>query len=214
MRSISFPQWGGQTSATTDASDCSYYGVAIGPRSDEGLVLVGGEPLQAGLVLPLRAKSYSVAQARGPDLTGNLAAIQSLELVLVESLDELGGSFSRPNAIYSAPKFSTPNSIPDAPQLAVPFVGRAQCLFQIVPAVADAFSYAIVGCRWSVAAGAVWQSLIHQGNDVVADSFGSYGFYVGGGGDQREVWDVLQLFVWSDLGIQVTAEAVAIGELV
>lgn len=210
MRTKSFPQWAGSPSVTTDTGDCPYYGIAIGPDSDEGAVSVGGLVLQAGRPLPLRGKSYAISHVR--PTPSDLASITNLEVLLFESGDELACALARPNRPYAA-SVTTGTTQPGSASLSVPFVGRPQCLFQITGATVN-LDYAIVGVRWNFGANAVQRSLLATEAAVAPDAFGSAAFYMGGQGDEAEIWDVLELYVWTPSGASsVNVEAVVSGEL-
>src|SRR5690242_12485034 len=100
MRVEGFSDWGtvGKWSSPDSGESCPWAGIAIGPESDEGLGRVNGCLLQAGRVLPLRDRKYTVERVLGTT-AAPLATVASLQVLLFEHATELGVDVSRANGL-------------------------------------------------------------------------------------------------------------------
>jgi len=233
VRVQTFPQWdSGQKAVRTDRKNIplefrDYYGIAIAPQSDESIITVDGiGTLQAGRVLPMRAREYSLARVRPSDAT---LPIPTLQVLLFEHESEVR-EVPRPDRTF-----------PNAAQIVdtqyggftVPFCGRRQAKIDIVtaPTAGDtlpAFDYDVIGLTWNytlakvtrwdlkseanVAAQRVSSTL--NGAALTAGGLYSYSFYIGGT-DDEERWDALTLRIKNHSGETHTyvADISVIGEL-
>jgi len=190
-------------------SSCPYYGIAIGPDSDEGLVVVNGVTLQAGKVLPIKAARYTVTNVR-PSYDPNggaggrgvnrseLALFKQLQLVVLESPAELAlASWGRANREYSSGLLDPTEAQSIFGTFMVPFVGRKRCRFQLTFNGFDAgapgvpINYLVTGWRWAPTERTFNESVLATVSNVTSDAEGTIAFYI-----ENELWDVLKLFVW------------------
>lgn len=123
--------WNAMKSNKSLANACgSWKGIAIGPESEEGRVLVDGHILQSGRILPLSSsqytleREYALSTELGPD------AITKLQVMLFDSVGELVVPVARPNHRFRAYHLGTGvhTSV-----LTVPYVGRRQAMFAFSP---------------------------------------------------------------------------------
>lgn len=218
MKSQLWPDWNGRAAVSTQAPsnrECPFYGIAIGPNSDEGLVDLGDVILQAGRVHRAREGTYQVKKVRG--VVADFNAIANLQVLLFESESEANAyaGTSRPNKDYSG-AFSSAATLPafGSPQLAIPFTGRrsARVALTATGLGTNSFSYEVLGVRWSEQAAAVQRVPLTLQTSVDTDpTLNTYAFYIGGT-DNGEAWDLLELYVASSVNATWTGEATTLGE--
>lgn len=204
------PAWSKQLQVQTDPhpANMPWAGIAIGPGSDEGLVLVDGVPLQAGRIHPIQQARYTVKHIRpilllDDDGNDQLASIAGLNLILFEQAAELGCEVSRPNQTYYTTKAVQPAVDDFHLALSVPFVGRRQALFflQSPDIGANAFGgYRVDGVRYCRSTTAIERYPLHEATTVNMSEDGTLAFYIGGT-DNAENWDALELSI---KGFQLT----------
>lgn len=204
MKFQSFSDWGKTRCVQTDPSETEFVGIAIGPNSDEGLVLVGDIPLQAGRVLPLRSKKYGIERARPLDITdtanpgptgSKLASLRTLSLLMFEDVAELGGNYDRADGVYDATNIVIAGNATTL-ALAVPFVGRREALFVVTSETigANPFSYSVKGARYMRSSGEIERYVLHADANATLSADETLAFYVGGN-DNAEKWDQLELYI-------------------
>lgn len=213
MRIQGFSAWNAQPQVTSDPHQSAWAGIAIGPGSDEGLVLIDGVPLQAGRVHPVRQSRYTVKHVRPiGEQSGDqsLDCIKGLNLILFEHAAELGCEIARPNQSYSVRDFV---SSEETLALSVPFVGRRQALFMLTsPDLGVAsFGYKIKGVRWQYSSRSVQRYTGPVDATANLDENGSLALYVGGE-DNAEEWDALELYLDTD-GSTFNVDVDTIGEI-
>lgn len=181
MQIFDEPRWYEQSSVTTGglrASCGRWCGVAIGPDSDEGVVVVNGRRLQAGRVLPLAAEQYTVERVRPSSV---LTEIARLQLLLFEDPAELACEVARPNGQYGG--YSAQGE--DGLELTVPFVGRAGARLVLRGGVPGGFvpepgtfAVKLYGQRYSAALGGVHEfALLTCEAELGTVAFTALGFY-------------------------------------
>jgi hypothetical protein len=207
VRIVSFPDWFSRANVEASApqGDCAYYGIAIGPDSDEGIVNVNGYTLQAGHPLALRSTRYTISNVRpvfSPAIPiAAVKAIAQLQIMLFESPEELAiGLAGRPDRPYNSGLVNPGTTLATAGQLFVPFVGRKRCLVQLIfnggaggPGVP--INYSASGFRYSPDRGfpEALTTLVTVTN-VTSDSnpgTGTIAFYI-----ENEIWEALWINVW------------------
>lgn len=194
-------------SQATDAAPpgCQWAGIAIGPQSDEGQVLVGGTVLQAGRVLPLAANRYQITRVRGASVSNvdGLATIDLCQLLLFHTPLEFAlPSLVRPNKTFESASFTSGITDPaGAIHLQFPFVGRRAMKidFQTAGLGGDTWQYQVVGTRYNNVLGkpTAFQLKSQTGLlDPTANygSTGMYSIYIGGTND-AEVWDAITVYL-------------------
>lgn len=213
MRLYTVPDWIGRfTVETPEASACSpWLGIAIGPGSDEGAVLVDGVPLQAGRILPLRSSKYTIskryAHANG-GAVDDMQSIAKLVLMLFEHPSELSVNVARPNARFRQRTALASNS------LHVPFVGRRQLCVRIQwgEGSAETCSYQVYGRSYSEAAEQVTSTTLADESAVAADDGGGVTFYIGGT-NEAECFEEIEIAAQTSGADLPHIEAEVIGEL-
>lgn len=207
MRILTFPAWSTEPRVTTPPLDKGYCGIAIGPDSAEGLALCEGFPLQAGRVLPIRERKYTIEHVRptNPRMLvadvdthdPSLDCIQTLSVIVFEDPSEMGAHVMRPNLNFSATKLLVEGA--GIPQLAlsVPFVGRRQCAVTFYsPNLVGNFGFLVRGVRYQYSARKVVK---YNGATAAAqalDENGTFSIEIGGM-DNAELWDVLEIYLMS-----------------
>ncbi len=234
MKLQTFDQWGDQNRVVTDDSDSchTWYGIAIGPDSDDGIVLVDGHTLQGGRVLPLRQSRYSLQRTvpfdvgAGAEITGagaRLRNIRQLQVALLEDPSELAVEYARPNGHYSgyasqASDVSEPSPpgipvITPIPPLVkrfhVPFTGRRQMHAVISAYTANPWDYTVKGWSWSPSIKGLVAIELASASALV-DQFVS--FYIGGT-NEAERWDIITIDVAGDSAELFYFDVETIGEI-
>ncbi len=192
MQVLTFQAWASQLKATTEPSGSDWCGIAIGPGSDEGRVLVDGHLLQSGRVLPLRSKRYAIQGVRPAGITA-LAPIAQLQVILFADPAAMACEVARPNLAYYTRAFqATAGKLLAA---SAPYVGRRQALFTIASSnLVGAFAYEVVGVRYQYSRRDVVRVALHTEPAATMTAEGTYAFYLGGT-DDAEDWDVLELYI-------------------
>lgn len=197
MRIVSRADWHTLKRVVTDPTptEDGWCGIAIGPDSDEGRVLVEGFPLQAGRTLPLRANKYSVQRVRprASELQNAeaLSCINTLSLILFSHPGEMGAHVARPNGQYSVREF-VPGMVA-APALTFPFVGRRQALIvlQSPDLGVGTFTYDVVGVRYQYSSRSIVRFNLKTETGINLSTNGTYAFYIG----CDEQWDAIEVTV-------------------
>lgn len=192
MRIFSVPNWGdgssGQREAITPAG--CWYGVAIGPESDEGYVYVDGALLQGGRVLPLRKNngSYKIARHRIDPSGAFPESILRLDLMLFEHPSELAVEVARPTKMYTA-SWADPGAATEIQAIVFPFSGRRHASIQVHSS--SFTNYRIVGRTFDGTSAEIADTAGAFGG--VADE-GTEVIHVGGT-DHAEQFEEVQLFI-------------------
>jgi hypothetical protein len=211
------------TVPSTTTYDGCFVGVAIGPESDEGCVLVNGVLLQAGRVLPLAAKQYNVSRPNG-DLEatgaagGHLPSLTKLQLLLFTSRDELSCDVARPNRRVCVGVHNATAHV-----ARIPFRGRRQlaCVISaFAPSVPvdTSYTYTVVGRRFcpnsrsGPATSPPYTIDVTLASGAVPDMSVPLAFYVGGT-DNAECWDEIVVSATSAMNAQMSIDSEAIGEI-
>jgi len=210
MRVARWENWGELAKVQTDAGP--FVGLAIGPNSDEAMVLVDGVLLQSGRVLPLATKgAYTITRINGlPGTTDEatmLTSIKRLELLLFECPDEFAATVSRPNAQYSVTVVGLPIWPTTDRALTIPFVGRRQCLFTFDSGAAGSSGCLVYGRRYSRERRQITEVLL----TTIAPLTVPHAHYMGGF-DNAENWHELAFDSSSTDGSAFIIEAETIGE--
>ncbi len=205
MKIFTVNDWSGIAAAVQSdpaPSGCGWYGIAIGPESDEGRIRVNGIMLQAGRVLPLRAASYELARVTTAD-----ASIARLQVMLFESPAEIGVEVARPNGEFSELGFVA--TAASELVLTVPFVGRRQCRIVLAPTTEDDLTaYSVIGYAHAPDGTPHSETLATN----AAPDAGTNAFYVGGT-DNGECWDYLEIYATQPLTGLLNVLATTIGEI-
>lgn len=234
MRVIPFPDWDTRDVARTDrrrdpgpGGEREFIGVAIGPRSDESVVEVDGFELQAGRVLALSARDYTIKRVRP---RSGFIPVKHLELVCFEHPGELATETARPNRRYSGNATILDTQFGS---VTVPFCGRREAKIMITTNpnggnTAPVFDYEVIGFSWidSLGTAMPWgmrnevapvlqrPSLTQAGGVLTPGGLYEYSFYTGGT-DNGEAWDSLMVRIHNRAGEthQYFVDVVTIGEM-
>jgi hypothetical protein len=218
MKILSVPNWGATVSgrtaglatppSTTFTADSRqpFCGICFAPESDEGVVVVNGNTLTAGHVLPVSGSQFTITGTvpyytvgdythsanHGNGVNLQLWGLESAVEVLAAAdmiraqrrLDFTGVTVATATAAAFA---AAPTSFQ---VFGVPFIGRYRCLFQlgIADTTANNFNYAVQGQRFSPADGSQQISNITIQTAQQPDTNGNIAFYV-----EDETWDILVL---------------------
>ncbi len=202
MRTFNATSWATQKDTKTDAGN--FCGVAIGPSSEESLVLVNGVRLQAGRVLPLRTHDagYSVQRLIGN--AGTFTATGLLELLLFECSEELAIDVRRPTRGYTL-KATTGNVNNGGYTrlLTVPYSGRRAA--RVLVYASAAVGYQVVGRTYCPSTATVKEYTIST--VAPAGTGAPIVFYIGGN-DSAELYDELAIegkstAATADMGVDV-----------
>lgn len=194
----------GKHSTPQAPGSCPWAGIAIGPESDDGLVRVNGVLLQAGRVLPLRSKSYTLSRVLG--LGGELATVSRMQVMLFEHVNELAVDVTRANGLYGVQGAAAASDTVYAQIARVPFIGRRQARVNIIASAAPAsgdHKYKIVARSYSVTKRTVTEHVLAL--DEVFEQSDRASFYVGGT-NEGEVWHELSILVVTGDGVAITCD--------
>ena len=130
MRIQSAEDWATRLSFAAESGVCSWVGIAIGPRSDEGVVRVNGTLLQAGRALAMLAPTYKLDRVLG--FVGSLPSVKVLEVMCFETHAEMAAAMARANGLHSSGLLPLGGVAGDYTRLlTVPFVGRRHAMFDV-----------------------------------------------------------------------------------
>lgn len=212
-----------------------WHGIAIGPDSDEGVVLVDGHKLQAGRVLPLRSSgAYKLTRATGkaPPTLADLSEITYLlhvrrcQVMLFESPEELAVEVARPNGEYSsrAAQGNVAGILTlaggagvETRVLTIPFVGRRQALVRLfMVASTQEHPVRVAGRRWDPVTDAVVETTLVESTTTSTGGAPSTFSYVVGGTNEAESYHELVAYVAEHaaaLGATCYGDGESIGEI-
>lgn len=212
-----------------------WHGIAIGPDSDEGAVLVDGHKLQAGRVLPLRSTgAYKLTRATGkapPTMSdvseiSFLAHVRRCQVMLFESPDELACEVARPNGEYSSREAQgavagiltlAGGAGTETRVLTIPFVGRRQAFVRLFMTTStEEHPVRIAGRRWDPVTNAIRETTLVESTMTSTGGEPSTFSQAWGGVDEAECYHELVAYIAEHaaaLGATCHADGEAVGEI-